>query len=405
MEIAAVPAPRPQILVAATGDWTTNTMEVEGPAIESVYRQFGATDRLRYVRFDFGHNYNQTSREAVYAWFGQWLLRHSDPASLKEQPYHKEPDTDLRVFPDGKLPEDALPKEKFIESLKQAHREHWQKLLPRSKGGLEKFKQVMLPAWKHTLQLEWPESTIETKMKGLRQQSDWMASEMVLNRPGEEQALTATCFRPRTVPARGATKLVVLADSSGSGAYITENGEPIGVAANLLAGGHAVMVVRNFSATEPPDQFANFFTTYNRTKLQARVRDLVMAAEAGKGFEFGKSGERRVVLYGAGAAGLWALLAAPAADAVISDCNAADVSNDEALLNTDLFCPGLRNIGTFEGAAMLAAPNALLMHNLGMNFPTAGIRSAYKASSGGKELRIEASALNAEALVDWVSKL
>src|SRR2546430_14005818 len=29
MEIAAVPAPRPQILVAATGDWTTNTMEFE----------------------------------------------------------------------------------------------------------------------------------------------------------------------------------------------------------------------------------------------------------------------------------------------------------------------------------------------------------------------------------------
>src|SRR5258706_12014140 len=78
MEIAAVPAPRPQILVAATGDWTKATMEVEGPAIESVYRLFGAADRLRYVRFDFGHNYNQTSREAVYAWFGQWLVPSSD---------------------------------------------------------------------------------------------------------------------------------------------------------------------------------------------------------------------------------------------------------------------------------------------------------------------------------------
>src|SRR5439155_12188881 len=101
MEIAAVPAPRPQILVAATGDWTTNTMEVEGPAIEGVYRQFGAADRLRYVRFDFGHNYNQTSREAVYGWFDHWLLHHPDLASVQEQPYHKEPDADLLVFPDG----------------------------------------------------------------------------------------------------------------------------------------------------------------------------------------------------------------------------------------------------------------------------------------------------------------
>src|SRR5678815_2550251 len=37
MEIAAAAAPRPQILVAASGDWTKDTMTVEGPAIQSVY--------------------------------------------------------------------------------------------------------------------------------------------------------------------------------------------------------------------------------------------------------------------------------------------------------------------------------------------------------------------------------
>src|SRR6185503_4303660 len=60
MEIAAAAVPTPQILVAATGDWTRMTIEVEGPAIEKIYRLFGADDRLRYVKFDFGHNYNQT---------------------------------------------------------------------------------------------------------------------------------------------------------------------------------------------------------------------------------------------------------------------------------------------------------------------------------------------------------
>jgi dienelactone hydrolase len=404
MEIAAVPAPRPQILVSATGDWTKATMEVEGPAIGKIYQLFGAADRLRYVRFDYGHNYNQTSREAVYAWFGYWLLHHRDPASLKEQPYQKEPDALLRVFPGAKLPEDALPKEQFIESLKQAHRQQWQQLLPQNQAALEEFKQLMLPAWKHTLQVEWPEGRIETKIKGLGQPSDWMASEMILERPGEEQALTVTCFRPRTT-SRRATKLVVLADAAGAGRYIAENGAPTGVAEKLLAGGQVVMVIRNFSTGEPPDQFANFFTTYNRTKLQARVRDLLAAVAVGKSLEFGKSGEPRVVLYGAGVAGLWALLAAPGADAVVADCNAADVSKDEALLNANLFCPGIRNIGTFEGAAMLAAPKALLLHNVGMNFPTGGIRSAYKASSAGRKLRVEKNTLNDETWLDWVSKL
>jgi len=405
MEIAAVPAPRPQILVSATGDWTKATMEVEGPAIEGTYRLFGAADRLRYVRFDYGHNYNQTSREAVYSWFGQWLLHHGDPASLKEEPYQKEPDADLRVFSGGKLPDTALPKEQFIASLKQAHRQQWQKLARQSQGAVNEFRQVVLPAWKHTLQVEWPESTVEAKIKGLSQPSDWMASEMIFERPAGEQALTATCFRPRTTPSGRAAKLVVLADASGAGRYIAENGAPTGVAEKLLAGGEAVMIIRHFSTSEPLDQFANFFTTYNRTKLQARVRDLLTAAAVGKRLEFGKTGEPRVVLYGVGVAGLWALLAAPAVDAVVADCHAVDVTKDEALLDADLFCPGLRNIGTFEGAAMLAAPNALLLHNVGRSFPTDGIRSAYKASSAGRNLRVEENALNDEALLGWVSNL
>ncbi len=81
MEIAAAAATRPQILVAATGDWTKDTPTVEGPSIARIYELFNARDRFHYVRFDFGHNYNQTSREAVYAWFGKWLLHNPDPAS------------------------------------------------------------------------------------------------------------------------------------------------------------------------------------------------------------------------------------------------------------------------------------------------------------------------------------
>jgi len=101
VEIAAVAAPRPQILVAATGDWTKDTPTVEGPALEKIYRLFEAPQKLRYVCFDFDHNYNQTSREAVYTWFDQWLLNRNSPETVKELAYRKEPDQDLRVWPDG----------------------------------------------------------------------------------------------------------------------------------------------------------------------------------------------------------------------------------------------------------------------------------------------------------------
>jgi hypothetical protein len=75
------------------------------------------------------------------------------------------------------------------------------------------------------------------------------------------------------------------------------------------------------------------------------------------------------------------------------------------LLVPDLFAPGLRNIGTFEGAAMLASPNPLLLHNTGSSFPTDGIRSAFQASGTPRKPRIEAGQLADDALVDWVSKL
>ncbi len=117
------------------------------------------------------------------------------------------------------------------------------------------------------------------------------------------------------------------------------------------------------------------------------------------------SGAKRVILLGHGRAGLWALLAAPAADAVIADCDGLDVSSDETLLATGLFCPGLRNLGTFEGAPMLAAPHPLLLHNTGDNFPTDGIRSAYRAARAGKQLRIETAPLPEDALLEWASKL
>lgn len=41
MEIAAAAAPKAQIIVGATGDWTSTTMTVEGPAIRSVYTLYG----------------------------------------------------------------------------------------------------------------------------------------------------------------------------------------------------------------------------------------------------------------------------------------------------------------------------------------------------------------------------
>ena len=201
MEIAAAAATRPQILVAATGDWTKDTPTVEGPAIENIYQLFNAGDKFHYVRFDFGHNYNQTSREAVYAWFGKWLLKNNNPDSLKEPPFKKEADADLWVFPDGKLPDGAATEAQIIESLKNRHRAQWDSLVVRSRGDFQKFKRVIEPAWRHTLpDLSAPHSGAMPggECAGIRRVHGCRAQDQpIRGRPGHPGQLLGPIWGPR----------------------------------------------------------------------------------------------------------------------------------------------------------------------------------------------------------------
>jgi hypothetical protein len=408
VEIAAAAAPRPQILVGATGDWTQATLTMEGPALAQIYQLFGAPDRLRYVRFDFKHNYNQTSREAVYDWFGRWLLKNADAASLKEAPYEKVPDAVLRVFPDGKLPDDALSQEQFIESLKRLHEAEWQSLAPRNAASLEHYRQVMLPAWRHTLQVAWPDMEVQTQVGAITTSGEFTTARLSMNRLGEDASVQATYWAPPGILTDPAPRLVVVCGSEGQNE--SDTSEPPGSAqhpsplvAALLQRGLAALVADWPAGGEPPDQFAKFFTTYNRTKLQQRVRDLLTLCAAASSADPRKPMFFRTTLLGKGRAGLSALLAAPAADAVVADCDQLDAADDEALLAPDLFCPGLRNLGAFEGVAMLAAPHPLLLHNTGVGFPTDKLASTYKAIGAGGKLRVERGRLSDEELAKWVA--
>ncbi|MBI3852976.1 MAG: acetylxylan esterase [Verrucomicrobia bacterium] len=382
MEIAAVPAPRPQILVAATGDWTKTTMTVEGPAIESIYRLFKSPHQLRYVRYDFGHNYNQTSREAVYTWFNQRLLHPNEPRAVQEVAYKKEPDQDLRVWPDGKLPADALNESQLIDLLIKLHRSQWQALKPTDKKSLASFQKVMSPAWRRALQVEVPDGrSLAVETGKAVQHGGFTITPVAFGRDGKGDRIPAVLCVPRKA---GKSGVVVLANPAGKSTCLNTNGAPIGLAKELLERGFTVLLPDVFLTGELADPelgksrkySEKYFTTYNRTDAQERVQDLITACV----FARTHTHNRRVILCGAGRAGLWALLAAPAADAVVADCDALNVSSDEALLAQDLFFPGIRNLGAFEGAAMLAAPHPLLLHNTGKHFASDSLLAAYSAA-------------------------
>jgi len=203
--------------------------------------------------------------------------------------------------------------------------------------------------------------------------------------------------------------VVILAHPDGRAAFLDDAGTPIGLARNFLQRQHPVLLLDTFltGALANPETlqarkyFSSHFSTYNRTDLQERVQDLITACAFARTLGQG----RQVILCGTGRAGLWAMLASPAADAVIADCASLDLSTDAPLMEQELFVPGIRRLGAFEGVASLAAPNPLLTHNTGSHFGVTWLLDTYATAQSGANFRQEEKPLNDEAVADWAAGL
>jgi dienelactone hydrolase len=80
MEIGALMAPRPMLMVSTTQDWTKNTPRIEFPAMQAMYRLYDKEVNVQTHEVDAPHNYNRESREAVYRFFAKTALG-ADPQS------------------------------------------------------------------------------------------------------------------------------------------------------------------------------------------------------------------------------------------------------------------------------------------------------------------------------------
>ncbi|MBI3474042.1 MAG: acetylxylan esterase, partial [Candidatus Solibacter usitatus] len=106
VELGALMAPRPLLMVSATGDWTKDTPRVEFPAIQAIYALYDKAAHVETVQYDFEHNYNQKSREAVYSFFGKRVLGKDEEIAEKSASIEKL--QDMLVWHGRALPANAL---------------------------------------------------------------------------------------------------------------------------------------------------------------------------------------------------------------------------------------------------------------------------------------------------------
>ncbi|MEX2263803.1 MAG: hypothetical protein WD696_17750 [Bryobacteraceae bacterium] len=321
VEIGAMMAPRPMLMVSATGDWTRNTPREEFPAIRSIYALY---DRAAYVeekQIDAPHNYNQASREAVYGFFGRRVLEARDVSQFTEKPVRVEKLQDMLALHGRPLPEGALSFEALVEQwISHAKRQN------DATSGVEEFRERL----RYALLAEWPDS-VSIEQTGER---------LLLGRPGRGDRVSGFWAK-----AAGPATLIV----NGEGAEAARKTDAFRTLASARKNVMTIDAFQTGAARGPRDRSPRHYLTFNQTEDANRVQDILTALKA-----LEQSGASELRLVGQGRAAVWCLFAAAVAGKRVTlEADLKDFKGEDADFIDRFFVPGIQRAGGLRAARIV----------------------------------------------------
>ncbi|MGA7414403.1 MAG: hypothetical protein WBW33_28290 [Bryobacteraceae bacterium] len=326
LEIAALMAPKPMLLVSSTGDWTSHVPDEEYPAIRQVYALYDKAANVENFHQDAPHNYNRKAREAVYRFFAKHLLQDPKYNEYVEQGAQIEKLQDMLGLMNRPLPAGALSYEGLFKEWQEMARAQFEALDISS----------LRTQFQQSIGVTWPSNVLHEEQAG---------GVLVLGRAGSGDRIPA-----KLLPGSGTTVLVV--DPNGSKAGVASS-----VVAKLQKEGHAILLIDAFQtgdAVAPRDRSATHFLGFNRSDDANRVQDIVTAMAFLSQQRKGKPADRFIEVIGIDRAALWCLFAAAVSPVSVKLDNVPEAfrGSDQEFLSL-LNIPGIQRQGGLESARKL----------------------------------------------------
>ncbi len=299
VEIAAMFAPRPMLLVSATGDWTHNVPVEEYPAIKRIYDLYGKGGQVEVVQIDQVHNFNELSREAVYRFFARHNPGLTDKQQLTEHDISIPMVQDLAVLSNRTLPANSLDLDGVFGL--------WKGIAKEQNSRIEDTR-FLRERLKQTLSVEIPQKVIAAAngqsivlsrpLRKDRVPGIWVPGSgrtaIVIYPKGSAEALkSATVTRLRT---EGRPMLLIDAFQTGA-AVAPREGDPAKGTSRKLADDADEEDQADAAAGSPK------FLTFNVSDDAARVQDVVTA------MVYSSSLGHEADVYATGDAALWSIFA------------------------------------------------------------------------------------------------